>query len=127
MGYLAGKNAVVTLKDSTPQPVEDGDYGGASSTDEVTNLTSGGFYESVNTIKKLTGSLVIVYKSESPPDIEEGDSVAMSVTIPDGPGFAGNVRITEMRYSTPKPKAAVRINLSFESNGAYTKTNGTPP
>ena len=126
MGYLAGKNAVVTINASDPQAVEDGDYSGSSGTDEVTNLTSGGFRETVNTIKSLTGSLMIVYKSESPPDFEEGDSVDMSITVPGGPGLTGAMRITQMRYSTPSVGRAVRIGVDFESNGAYTKTNGTP-
>lgn len=139
--YLAGKGAICTIN-GTPMAVEEGSYTATSSVDEVTNLQSGGFYEDVATIKRATCSIRCVYDGDEPPDFDEGDVVALSITQPAvaadpladppiearpaGPGISGNFRITQMTYPYVNPKVAVKYSFEASSNGAYVKTVPEP-
>ena len=122
--YLAGKKATATIN-GTAMAVEDGSYNTTAGVDEVTNLSSGGFYEDVTTIKRATCSLKCVYDGDSPPDFDEGDVVELAIAVPGGPGLSGNFRITQMTYPVVNPKAAVKYSFEGSSNGAYVKTGGT--
>jgi hypothetical protein len=124
--YLAGKKATATI-DGTVMAVEDGSYNTTAGADEVTNLNSGGFYEDVPTIKRATCSLKCIYDGDSPPDFDEGDIVALAISVPNGPGLSGNFRITQMTYPVVNPKAAVKYSFEASSNGAYVKTGGAQP
>lgn len=119
--YLAGKKAVATIN-GTGMAVESGSYNTTAGVDEVTNLNSGGFYEDVTTIKRATCSLQCIYDGDSPPDFDEGDIIALAITVPNGPGLSGNFRVTQMTYPVVNPKAAVKYNFEASSNGAYIKT-----
>jgi hypothetical protein len=119
--YLNGTNSTVTI-DGTPMAVEDGNWEGSVGMDEVSNLLTGGFYSSVMTLKKATGSLTCVYDGDSPPDFEEGDTIALAIAVTGGPGFSGNVNITKMSWPKIGVKAAVRYSFDWESNGPYVKT-----
>lgn len=122
--YLAGKNATVTV-DGVAMAVEDGSYNLTIGVDEVTNLNSGGFYEDVPTIKKGTFDLKCVYDGDEPPDFDEGDTVALVIAIPSGPGVSGNARITEMNYPSIKPSAAVKYDFKGTFQAAYVKSGGS--
>jgi hypothetical protein len=124
MGYLAGKNATVTIND-VPMAVEDGSYQTNGDVDEVTNLLSGGYYEDVGTIRRATVSLRCVYDGASPPTFNEHDLVAMVLSVPNGPRLAGNFRITRMDYPVVNPKAAVKYSFDANSQGVYTKSGPT--
>jgi hypothetical protein len=119
--YLAGKNATVTI-DGTTMAVEDGSYSTNAGVDEVTNLNSGGFYHDVDTIKMSTVSLRCVYDGDSPPNFDEGDVVALSIAVPNGPGVSGNYRITRMDWPVVNVRAAVKYNFDATSQGVYNKT-----
>jgi hypothetical protein len=123
--YLAGTDATVTI-DGTPMAVTDGNYECTVATDEVTNLNSGGFFSSVNTVKKATASLTCVYDGDAPPDFDEGDTVAIVLAIPSGPGISGNFNVIKMAWPSISPSAAVKYSFDLESNGSYVKTGGAP-
>jgi hypothetical protein len=127
--HLQGKKAVCSI-DGTPMAVEDGSYTTTTGVDEVTNLLSEGYYEDLDTIKRATCSLRCVYDGNSPPDFDEGDIVALSITVPGatgppavpgGPALGGNFRITSMTYPIVNPKGSVRYSFEASSNGVYTK------
>lgn len=133
--HLAGKKAVVVI-DGVAMAVEDGSYNTSTGVDEVTNLLSEGFYEDVDTIKRATVSLRCVYDGNSPPDFDEGDIIALQITVPSitgppavpgGPAISGNFRVTSMTYPVVNPKGSVRYSFEANSNGAYVKATGTAP
>jgi hypothetical protein len=123
--YLAGTGATATV-DGTPMAVEDGSYELTAAEDEVTNLNSGGFYDAVTTIKKCTASLTCIYDGDSPPDFDEGDSIALVIAVPGGPGISGNFNVTKMAWPSISPSAAVKYNFDVSSRGPYIKTGGAP-
>jgi hypothetical protein len=123
--YLAGTGATVTVN-GTAMAVEDGNYEATAAEDEVTNLNTGGYYDAVTTIKKCTASLTCIYDGDEPPDFDEGDSVAIVIAIPSGPGVSGNFNVTKMAWPSISPAAAVKYNFDLSSRGAYTKTGGAP-
>jgi hypothetical protein len=123
-GYLAGKNATMTLNGVT-MAVESGTVNKNIGTDEVTNVLSGGYYEDVATIKqcRVTG-MRVVYRGVAPPDFEEGDLVAVSITIPNGPSLTWTFRVGSMDIPMVDVKAAVHMGFDLTSQGVYTWTWG---
>lgn len=119
--YMAGMGSTATI-DGTPMAVEEGSYELGVGVDEVSNLNTGGYYASVTTLKKATASLKCVYDGDSPPDFEEGDTVALVLAVPGGPGLSGDFNVTKMAWPSIGPKAAVRYTFDLESNGPYAKT-----
>jgi hypothetical protein len=135
---LRGKDAVVTI-DATPMNVTDGSYTTGTAVDEMTGLLSEGYYDDVDTIKRATGDITATYQGESPPEFDEGDVVALSITVPgkpaetgppavpgrrSGPGLSCNARIIDMTYPIVNPRGGVRYRFTWGSVGAYTKTRG---
>jgi hypothetical protein len=120
--YLAGKNAVATFKEALA--VMDGSYDAESEFDEMTNTKSGGFYSSVPTIKKWTGSLDCAYEGDSPPDFDEGELIeGASITIPGGPSISGDVYIDKVTFKSVTAKGGVKYSFTFHSEGPYTRSN----
>jgi hypothetical protein len=122
--YITGGdgNSYCTIDGDGNFSVEEANWDATCGMDEVSNIQTGGFYASVKTLKKGTGSMKIVYDGDLPPSFEEGDTIAVTMGVTGGPGFTGNVNITKMAWPTFTPKSAIRFNLDWESNGPYTKT-----
>lgn len=123
--YVAGKDSTATVN-GTAMAVEKASYECTVGTDEVTNLNTGGFYASVNTVKKATASVACIYDGDEPPDFDEGDTIALVLAVPSGPGLSGDFNVTKMSYPVVDPKAAVKYSFDVESNGPYIKTGGAP-
>jgi hypothetical protein len=118
--YLAAKNNITTI-DGVVAKVEAGTLNLNISTDEVTNSASGGYYEDVATIKqaKVTG-MRCVFDSEDPPTFNEGDLVAISITIAGGPTLTGEFRVGSITTPMLDVKAAVHYGFDLTSQGVYT-------
>ncbi len=118
--YKVGKNATVVVNSLTSE-VEDGSYDTSIDKDEITNLTTAGFFKQLGTIKKANGSLQLVYNADNAPNYNEGDIVTLVISGA-GPGYSGNVFIDKMSYKSVSVKGAVKVSFDWTSDGSYTKS-----
>ncbi len=125
--YFAGKNATLQVKGAA-LAVESGSFTDGLEVDEVTNNTSGGFYEDVPTIEKgVFNGMRCVYDGANPPAFVKGEVVAIAVAqsaegASSSPGITGNFRIGQVTWDVINVKGAVRYNFDATSQGAYAVT-----
>jgi predicted extracellular nuclease len=117
--YLGARKNVTTIK-GVVMKAEAGTLNLNIGTDEVTNSASGGYYEDVETIQDATISGGrFVYDGDDPPTFREGELVAVSVTIENGPALTGTFRVGSMSIPIMDVKAAVHYSFDLKSQGEY--------
>lgn len=125
--YFAGKNATLTVKGAA-LAVESGTFTDGVEVDEVTNNTSGGFYEDIDTTEKgVFNGMRCVYDGAHPPVFRKKEVVAIALAIPavggaEGPGITGNFRIGSVDWDIINAKGAVRYTFAATSQGPYEVT-----
>lgn len=125
--YFAGKNATLTVKGAS-LAVETGSFTDGLEVDEVSNNTSGGFYEDIDTLEKgVFNGMRCVYDGAHPPTFRKGEVVPIAVSYPtvdgaDGPGITGNFRIGQVDWDVLNVKGAVRYSFNATSQGPYAVT-----
>jgi hypothetical protein len=118
-----GQSDNVTISLGTVEcDVMDGSYTIESETDEMTNTGSGGWKESVGTIRRASGSFRIPWRSATPPGWVVGIKYAMIVDVNGANYLSGNVRVTRMEFPGANPKEGVKVMLNWESEGAMSTT-----
>ncbi len=120
MAYRVGKSATVVVNSLTSE-VEDGSYDTSTDKDEITNLTTAGYFKQLATIKKANGSLQLVFNDANAPTFNEGDLITLVISG-SGPGFSGTVFVDKMSYKNVSVKGAVKISFDWTSDGSYTKS-----
>lgn len=86
---------------------------------EATNMAGGGYFDSVEGIKKATGSFTAVGSSTP----EKGDVTAATFAVSDVSGsqtYEGDILITSKAVSTPVSGSVVTYTATFEFRGSYT-------
>lgn len=121
--FLSGKNATCLLG-GVAAKIIDGSVKEEIGDDEMTNLTSGGFYEEVMTIKKISLSgIQAAYDSANPPAWGVGSTISVSITIPGGTTFTCstiNIKMIDRRFITPK--AGYKFTFDAVCTGTYAIT-----
>ena len=121
--FLSGKNATGTLA-GVASSIIDGSIDEEITDDEMTNLTSGGFYEEVMCIKKCTLSGVqVAYQSATPPTWGVGSTIPVNITIPSGSTFSCatfNIKKVSRKYISPK--GGYKFTFDGVTTGPYTMT-----
>lgn len=123
--YLAGTDSTLKLGDSPNQSslaVMDGNWTEEAQVDEMTNSTSGGRYEDVTTIKRVTFTARCAYKSTALPAVTVGSVYTVEINTPSGPKVTCPFRITSMGGVQMNPKAGLSFSLAGTSQGSYTIT-----
>jgi hypothetical protein len=122
--YLGMTGASVTL-DGTTLAVIDGSYTIEAMSDEMTNTTSAGWFEDVNTINKVTGDMTLAYKTANLPTYVEGSVYTLISSVTSGPYLSGNVRLNKVKYPGVSPKQGVKLEVSWTNQGPMTRTRPT--
>ena len=121
--YLGETGATISLG-TVACAVIDGKYTVEVQVDEMTNNTSAGWYEDVQTIKKANGDMTLAFKTGSPPGFIEGNVYALVISIPSGPGISGNARLVSRDFPGVDPKKGVKLGVKWTSQGAMAVSNG---
>lgn len=119
--YLAGKDATANF--GGEMAVMDGSYDRECNFDEMTNLKKRGYYSSVPTDRKWSGSLDCAYEGDSPPTFDEGSFIeAASISVPGGETVQGDVYIDKINMKSVTAKGGVKYSFTFHSEGKYIVT-----
>jgi hypothetical protein len=90
----------------------------------MTNNTSGGCYEDVKTIKKVTGSFKCAYETGSVPIFNEGDIYNVIIFNPVTTAvFQGAVRFNNVDDPILNVEDGLVFNFDITSQGTYTIVN----
>lgn len=118
MPYVPAKNCTLSIAGST-QKATDASFEGSIGEVDVTNLTSGGFYEFVTDI--TTGSLnfTVVVDSAAVPSYKMGTSGTASFAVTGGRTTSGTVTILNVRENGG-PRGAYQLVCSAKFNGTIT-------
>lgn len=124
--YFAGKRFILTVK-GEGLAVMNGSFTDGLEVDEVTNNTSGGFYEDIDTIEKgVFNNMQCVYDGAHPPAFVKGEVVPIVCENPDAvggsPRISGNFRVGQIEWDVINVKGAVKYSFSATSQGPYTVT-----
>lgn len=91
---------------------------------EMTNTGSGGAYEDVGTIKKVTGSFTCAYVSGTAPAFSEGQIFPVIIFNPNATWvFSGNVRVNNIDEPFLDVDSGLIFTFDVTSQGSYTITN----
>lgn len=123
--YLAGTNSTFKIGDAPNQSslaVMDGNWTLEAQVDETTNSTSGGYYEDVPTIKRLTFNVRCVYKTTALPQVTVGNLYTIEINTPSGPKVTCTARITQLGGVQMNPKAGLTFSIAGTNQGTVTLT-----
>ena len=125
MAFLTGMDGDIKIDGQTLH-VKKWSANPTCGTDETTNTGSGGFFESIPTIKKLTGKCDANWDAAAPPGgvipgIIEGADIALKLYIGDSGDFINMPHATILGVPLENDaKTGVTFSFDFESNGPYT-------
>jgi hypothetical protein len=118
--WIAAKATTLTIN-SQVQPATDCEYSHEVGEVDVTNLTSGGDYESITDIKKRSIRGTVTVDSLVSPAITLGTLVPASYTTTGGLSHAGNLRITQWSEKGG-PRGAYQISFQGTFSGPVTNS-----
>ncbi len=120
--YISQSSGVTVTLGSVAVCVKQGSYSVEIDSDDTTNSCSGGWKESVPTVRVATGTLMVAWKSASPPEWIEGPIYALVADINGANYLSGNVRLTKIDYPGGTPTEGIFISMAWKSEGPMTRT-----
>jgi hypothetical protein len=116
--YASG-NGIVVMVHGEPIAVQDVSYAGVATRDEITNLVERGYSAVVRTTKRTTATVIAVYDSNNPPTFQEGDTIPMVISVPNGPGVTGDFYVMSMTWPKLVTTNPILFTFEVESTGKY--------
>jgi hypothetical protein len=118
MAYTPAKNLTLTFAGNT-QKATDASFDGTIGEVDVTNTTSGGYYELITDITSGTLGFTVVVDSASVPSYKMGTSGTASFVMTGGRSTSGTVTILSVSENGG-PRGAYQLRVSAKFSGTIT-------